>query len=226
MDKPWKVILAFVGVFIAGSVFGGFFALRIGHQIAQRAGKRVLPSQSPILPPAVQLLRRFADRLELTVTQREKIAPIVSRGEEELSRARQSSLEQTGGILRRAQQEFRAELTPDQRRKLDRMEQSQRELMRQERMKRGVPPQSFGPQGPAPDGPGRPFNPNQRPFKQGPRPGPNAPFSNQPGPNGPGPNLPPNQLFPNQGQLPPPSPNGPVGPPEAPPGNPPVRGEN
>ncbi len=28
MDKPWKVISAFVGVFIAGAVFGGLFTLR------------------------------------------------------------------------------------------------------------------------------------------------------------------------------------------------------
>jgi hypothetical protein len=28
MDKPWKVISAFVGVFVAGAVFGGFFTLR------------------------------------------------------------------------------------------------------------------------------------------------------------------------------------------------------
>ncbi|MCX6955910.1 MAG: hypothetical protein NTV51_27520 [Verrucomicrobia bacterium] len=29
MEKPWKVIVAFIGVFIAGSVFGGLLALRI-----------------------------------------------------------------------------------------------------------------------------------------------------------------------------------------------------
>lgn len=28
MDKPWKVISAFVGVFVAGAVFGGLFTLR------------------------------------------------------------------------------------------------------------------------------------------------------------------------------------------------------
>lgn len=32
MEKPWKVIAAFVGVFIAGSIFGGLLALRLSHR--------------------------------------------------------------------------------------------------------------------------------------------------------------------------------------------------
>ena len=39
MDKPWKVIVAFIGVFIAGAVFGGVFSLR-------SAGKR-MPGPPP-----------------------------------------------------------------------------------------------------------------------------------------------------------------------------------
>lgn len=39
MDKPWKVIFAFVGVFIAGAVFGGFFTLRTaGGRLGGEAG--------------------------------------------------------------------------------------------------------------------------------------------------------------------------------------------
>jgi hypothetical protein len=34
MDKPWKVIVAFVGVFVAGAIFGAFFALGAGREIA------------------------------------------------------------------------------------------------------------------------------------------------------------------------------------------------
>ena len=49
MEKPWKVILAFVGVFIAGSVFGGLLALRLS--------KREQPPryvQVPMAPPQAQ----------------------------------------------------------------------------------------------------------------------------------------------------------------------------
>jgi len=214
MEKPWKVILAFVGIFIAGAVFGGFFALRIGQKMVQRAdpraGQRPGQSQPPMPPLAVQILRRFADRLELTDVQRDKVAPIVNRAEEELSRQRRESLEQTEAILRRVQQEFRAELTPDQRRRLDRMEQNQRELMRKERLNRAMQPQQFGPQGPGAGGQGRPFNQNQRPFKQGQRPNPNGSSTNQPPPN----------------QDQPPVQNDPAGPPDAATGNPPARNGN
>ena len=70
MDKPWKVILAFVGVFIAGSVFGGFFSLRIGQQMVQRGGNRLVQPQPQMPPLGVPLIRRFADRLDLTEEQR------------------------------------------------------------------------------------------------------------------------------------------------------------
>ena len=41
-------------------------------------------------------------------------------------------------MLRRLQQEFAAELTPEQRKKLEKMQERQRELMREERP--GLPP--------------------------------------------------------------------------------------
>jgi hypothetical protein len=34
MDKPWTVILSFVGVFVAGAVFGGLFTLRFERPVA------------------------------------------------------------------------------------------------------------------------------------------------------------------------------------------------
>lgn len=46
MEKPWKVIVAFVGVFIAGSVFGGLLALRItDRDLSQQ------PSVAMVTPP-------------------------------------------------------------------------------------------------------------------------------------------------------------------------------
>ncbi len=43
MEKPWKVISAFIGVFIAGAIFGGFFTMRAS------SGRRI---QAPPPPPA------------------------------------------------------------------------------------------------------------------------------------------------------------------------------
>ena len=36
MDKPWKVILAFTGIFVAGILVGGLVTLRWGKNVSQR----------------------------------------------------------------------------------------------------------------------------------------------------------------------------------------------
>jgi hypothetical protein len=209
MEKIWKVVFAFVAVFMAGSVFGGFFALRIGRQMAPRERPGLLPVAArpalPQPPPAMQLMRRFAERLELTEEQRVRLRPIILGAEEQLARMRQTSLEQTDAIIRRVQQEVREELTPAQRRMLDRMQQAQSENLRRERLNRQQLAQPNGPPGTQPGGPGRPGIPNrpQNQFRDGQRPLPNQPGANQPRPpNGP-PRLPPeNQVPPDAEPVP------------------------
>lgn len=132
MNKTWKVVLAFTAVFLAGAIFGGLLMLRAGPRWAQRRAAPALPA----LPPAV--LRHMADRLELTNEQKEKIRPLVDGAEDEIRQIRQVSLKETGLILRRLQQTIAAELTPEQRKKLEKMQERQRELMREERP--GLPP--------------------------------------------------------------------------------------
>jgi hypothetical protein len=50
MDKPWKVIFAFVGVFVAGAVFGGLFTLRASRVgMVRDAGKGAVASaENPV----------------------------------------------------------------------------------------------------------------------------------------------------------------------------------
>ena len=138
MNKPWKVVLAFTAIFLAGSIFGGLLAIRVGPKFM--APKRAT-SQPPV-PPAV--LRHLTDRLDLTAEQKEKIRPMVDRAEDEIRPLmeryneairplRQQSLKDTGVIMRRLFQEVTGELTPDQRKKLEKMQERQRELMREER---------------------------------------------------------------------------------------------
>lgn len=54
MDKPWKVICAFVGVFIAGAVFGGFFTLRTSsRRLTQELElARQATVTLPVVPPS------------------------------------------------------------------------------------------------------------------------------------------------------------------------------
>jgi hypothetical protein len=169
MNASWKVVLAFIGVFVAGTIFGGGFALRISEKLAPRTQPRKLVNPQPkaganALPFGTQLLRRFAENLDLSNEQRDKLRPLVLAAESQIAEIRQGSLEQTEKILRKLQEDFRAELQPEQLRKLNRMQQRQQEVMREEQQRRKqqqpFPPQNRSNQN---FGPNQPFDPNQRP---------------------------------------------------------------
>lgn len=145
MDKPWKVVFAFVGIFIAGAVFGAFFSLRIGGRILQMerpdlhgdvAGPQNPPAPSPQQRPmmsqqwqAPQLMRRFAERLDLTPEQKERINPVIQRAAEDFRRQTQINFREHNVIMQRLQEDISKVLTPEQRVRLENMEQRQRELL-------------------------------------------------------------------------------------------------
>ena len=72
MNKPWVVILAFLGVFAAGTVSGTLLGARYGRQIFPRSR----PSGGNY---STQLMQRFSEQLNLTADQTEKIRPIVDK---------------------------------------------------------------------------------------------------------------------------------------------------
>jgi Spy/CpxP family protein refolding chaperone len=118
MDKSWRVIFAFAGIFFAGLVAGVLVAPRIFPHLAGRNGQPWLPVQAPIQrtqPLGPQLFRQFTERLNLTPEQREKIKPIELRVTEELRRLRLESQHNTDVALQRMQDEISEILTPEQR---------------------------------------------------------------------------------------------------------------
>ncbi len=159
MENPWKVIAAFIGVFVAGAVFGGFFSLGIGarwmatHPAVTSAAApapapvgTTTPSRStapastaanrPLLPvplswQAPQLLRHYADRLSLTPEQKDRITPLIRRAIEDYRRVQQTTFRETGIILQRLQEDLAKELTPEQRDKLEEMQRKQLERQRE-----------------------------------------------------------------------------------------------
>ncbi len=204
MDKPWKVISAFVGVFIAGAVFGGFFSLGVGARwLAQETPASVKSTPAATATPAAttapvvgtktavrpgagaggaqgrpsllqvpqswqapQLLRRYAERLDLTPEQKQRIHPLVQRATEDYNRLRQNTWRETAIILQRLQQDISEVLTPEQREKLHKFEARQKELinaeqkqreMREQQKKVGAPQRS-GANRPAPNGGERPIS--------------------------------------------------------------------
>jgi Spy/CpxP family protein refolding chaperone len=152
MDRPWKAILAFVGVFIAGAVFGGFFTMRSAGKWLTAARSRPTPVpvaksvavKSPTgkdAPPAgriyPQVMRQFTQRLSPTPEQQKAIRPIVSRAAEDLQRMQRDHLADTTRTSERMYADVAAILTPVQRIKLEQMRQEMLERVRREREKRG-----------------------------------------------------------------------------------------
>lgn len=146
MDKSWRVVLAFIGIFIAGTVTGGLITLQVVQKVADRRHGQVFranaqnqvgqtpagqQSQPPQLGP--QLIRRFVMQLDLTAEQREKIKPIELRGAEEIRRAVRDARHSTDVILERTQDEIGAILTPEQRTKFEEMVARARERIQKYR---------------------------------------------------------------------------------------------
>jgi uncharacterized membrane protein len=119
MNKPWKIVLVLLGIFLAGGVTGAFVMLRIGHQwIAHRPG----PEQW-----APNHLKRLVERLDLKPEQAEAIRPIVHRNMEELSRLRIESMADIKRVFERMEREVSAQLTPEQRTKFEQLNKEMRE---------------------------------------------------------------------------------------------------
>lgn len=145
MDKPWKVISAFVGVFVAGAVFGGFFTLRSASTWLAPEKPKAAPApaaksgkggaaQKGIAP---QVMRQLTQRLNPTPDQQKAIRPIVSRAAEDLQRMQREHLADTTRTTERMYADVAAILTPEQRTKLEQMRQEMLERVRREKEKRG-----------------------------------------------------------------------------------------
>lgn len=155
MDKPWKVISAFVGVFIAGAVFGGFFTARTASKKIQEvqpppAAVATTPAPTPATPavnrPAGNnnrgtisvtpiMLQRLAVQLKLTDEQKEKITPIIKRADDDMRYLRTENFRSTNRVLERMHADISMLLTPEQKQELevqkrimqDRMQQAEKE---------------------------------------------------------------------------------------------------
>ena len=122
MDKPWKVILAFTGIFVAGILVGGMLVLGWGKNTAQRS-----PMGEQFGP---QLMQRLVTQLDLTPEQQTKVKPIVDQATEELRQLRHSTQRTTAGVLVRLQGDISAVLNPEQKTKFDAQVGQARERIR------------------------------------------------------------------------------------------------
>jgi Spy/CpxP family protein refolding chaperone len=120
MNKPWKVILVLIGIFIAGGVTGGFVTQHIGRL---KLLNRPVPEEW-----APRHLKRLVDRLDLTKEQQEQIRPIVRRNMEQLGRLRNHAMTETLLVVEAMQRDIAERLTPEQRTKFERMNRELRDM--------------------------------------------------------------------------------------------------
>jgi hypothetical protein len=110
MNSPWKVILAFAGVFIAGVLCGGpVFGWIRERQQENRPGF------------AERTMQRYEKELGLTAAQKEKILPILVRTQKDWRQLRQDNMRSITGLIDHMHEELLAELTPEQRVKMEAM---------------------------------------------------------------------------------------------------------
>lgn len=161
MDVPWKVLFAFVGVFIAGAIFGGVFTVGVSARktVNVPRGERplnVLPPRkdapktvvagpqapnpggvqartNPITP---QLMTQFTRRLKPTDEQREELKKILGRAGEDFHRLRQENFADVARVTERMYADVSAVLTLEQRGELEKMRKQVEERLQTDRKKR------------------------------------------------------------------------------------------
>ncbi len=138
MVKPWQVVLATIGIFLAGLVTGGAIAFRAVKMIQEKRKEIIAQQAPPAKPPSVeqmgpQLIRRIAmnDGLNLGPSQKFRINQIARTAAEKLGRLRRETTLNSLLIIEQMQDEISAQLNPTQRAKFEVLLTDQRERMMQ-----------------------------------------------------------------------------------------------
>jgi Spy/CpxP family protein refolding chaperone len=127
----WKLILAFVLVFLAG-VACGFFGTLHTHYFFAR-----MDSESM----AQHMKQRLRAELKLTPQQMQQISPIIDRAASQLKTKREQTMRDVHEIFEQTHRDMQPLLTPEQRTRLEELEKRHRHLLhRHGFMAHGAPP--------------------------------------------------------------------------------------
>ena len=110
----WKLILAFVLVFLAGLACGFLGAMHLGGRMFGFVHSGSL---------AEHMKRRLEWELRLTPQQVQQISPIVDRAASQLQAKREETMRDVHEIFQQAHREMQPILTSEQRTKLEQIEQ-------------------------------------------------------------------------------------------------------
>ncbi|HEY1792646.1 MAG TPA: hypothetical protein VGG34_06985 [Opitutaceae bacterium] len=142
MVKTWQVVLATIGIFLAGLITGAASAFGVVRWIVHHP--RVFPPGIALFNPRMglpqqitpQLMRNFANQLGLTQEQREQIMPIVHGTAAQLGRARHEVQLESVLAIEKMQDQIAALLTPEQKVKFEELISKQRARLQQFRASR------------------------------------------------------------------------------------------
>ena len=147
----WKVILATMVIFGTGVVTGGLLvrhAERGRDRHPQRTGSVVRPAQPTSAGVLrIEFLRRMERELDLTPGQREPIDRILKEGQERTKKLMDTVEPRRREEFKKTIEEFRAVLTPEQRKRLDALIKQQQRTREQ---RKAAPPPERPPQTPPP----------------------------------------------------------------------------
>ena len=116
----WTLLVAFVLVFLAGTLSGFFGAARMHHLFFSRLGSDSM---------AEHMKKRLRLELKLTPDQMEKISPIVDRAASQLKAQREQTMRSVHEIFSETHREMEPLLTPEQRTRLEEMEKRHQRLL-------------------------------------------------------------------------------------------------
>lgn len=120
MNKPWKVVVAFVGVFVAGMVAGGPLLERWQ---SYRHEKRA--------PWVERTMHRYEQELDVTPAQKEKIWPILRETQKQWRQLNSENVRNLSAVIDQMHQAVAAELTDEQKPKLEEIRHEFRARARQ-----------------------------------------------------------------------------------------------
>jgi hypothetical protein len=151
--NSWKVILATMVIFGSGVVTGGLlvrFAERGREHRPQRVAGVVRPAQPALAGVLrIEFLRRVERELALTPAQREPVDRILRDGQERMKKLMDTVEPRRRDEYRKTIEEFRAVLTPEQRKRLDGLLKQQQQQRAREQRKPAPPPERTPPTPPA-----------------------------------------------------------------------------
>jgi len=124
MDKNWKVILAFAGVFLAGAVTGVSVSTLWMHKTPPRPQPDLRANVEQYVRGQFATITR---KLELTTEQHEQLRPALQRASEEFRSIRRNERQETVRILEKLHSDIVQVLSPEQQERFEKLRSQQRE---------------------------------------------------------------------------------------------------